>query len=167
MPENSSYSWMFIYLLRYTYILWIQQICVGAVMVSTEFHVLSLLWHLWCYGGEGVSNSARNSASVVKRRTATLSFTSLHRLWSGVVKSGLCGGHNIGEGDVAEPRPINWRVFHWGVQAKSAVLPINGFGNHCWNDVITWFILWPVLNFYAPKNSLSTAQRKSRLYLRL
>jgi hypothetical protein len=28
-----------------------------------------------------------------------------------VVKSGECGGRNIGERDVAEPRPIHWGVY--------------------------------------------------------
>jgi hypothetical protein len=40
-----------------------------------------------------------------------LSFIIPHRLLSGVVKSGLCGGRNIGDGDVAEPRLTHWRVY--------------------------------------------------------
>ena len=28
-----------------------------------------------------------------------------------MVKSGLCGGRNIGEGDVAEPRLTHWHVY--------------------------------------------------------
>ena len=101
-------------------------------MVSTGCHVLSLLGYLWQYGGEGIPNGARNLALVVNRRTATLSFTILHRLLSGVVKSGLCGGHNIGRRGCCRTttNPLAC-VFHGEVQAKSAALRINGFRNHC------------------------------------
>jgi hypothetical protein len=41
-----------------------------------------------------------NSALVLRRHTAILPLNFPHSLLSGVVRSGLCGGHVCGEGDV-------------------------------------------------------------------
>jgi len=48
------------------------------------------------------------SPLVQQWRTASSSFIIRQRWLSGVVKSGLSGDQDIGEGDVAEPRPIHW-----------------------------------------------------------
>jgi hypothetical protein len=63
-------------------------------------HVLCDVFRSICGGiqAQAPVKAARNSAFVLLWRIATLSFIIPHGLLSGVVKSGLRGGHGSGEG---------------------------------------------------------------------
>jgi hypothetical protein len=111
----------------------------------------------------------RNWALVQQWRTATSCFIIRQRWLSGVVKLGLSGDQDTGEGDVAEPRPIHWPgTLHSGIHVRSVTLCADGFSDHCRNCEIIWFIVWLVLSFCAPKHWLPNAPQWNKcLYLPL
>lgn len=60
------------------------------------------------------------------------SFIIRQRLLLGVVKSGLSGDQDTGEGDVAEPRPsTGLGTLHSGIHVQSVTLCGEGFSDHC------------------------------------
>ena len=62
--------------------------------------------HILCDLFHGIHGVQEMQVSVKKTHNAEL----VHRLLSGVLNLGLHGHHGSGEGDVAQPQPIDWPV---------------------------------------------------------
>jgi hypothetical protein len=153
-------------------ILLIQWVCVattvGIELETSPHPVRSVLWHLVRCVKEALASVMAdcNSALVLQRHTAILPLIFPHSLLSGVVQSGLCGGHTCGEGYLDNhDQSTGIIMIHWGIHAQSVALRGDGFENQSWKVVTNYFIFWPVLSIYSPEHSLQNAPQWKIAYV--